>query len=106
MTYALFAGRRVQEQELEQVLVPLLGEGVGEVVISRGRELVEQGLRQGQIKALVAVLTARGVSVPASARKRIESCTDLATLDHGIVRAAQAYSIEDVIGEDEQAGSK
>ena len=103
MTYALLAGRRVQEHDLEQALVPLLGEGAGDVVISRGRELVEQGLRQGQVMGRASALdflAARGVSVPDSARERIEKCTDTATLKRWIARAVGARSIEDVFGED------
>jgi hypothetical protein len=44
----------------------------------------------------LAVLAARGISVPAEAHARIEVYKDEATLDRWIARAITAPSLEDV----------
>lgn len=80
--------------------MPLLGQGVSDVVKTRGEELIERGWTEGQIKALLSVLTARGVVVPADARSRIEACSDLDVLDRWIARAARAETIGDVLGDE------
>jgi hypothetical protein len=72
--------------------------------IQQVRELAEAklaegeaiGLIKGKIAALLAVLAARGFSVTAEARARIEVCKDGGTLDRWIARATAAPSIEDV----------
>jgi hypothetical protein len=56
-----------------------------------------EGAAAGQIAAILAVLAARGISVTAEARARIEACKDEATLDRWIARAAIAASAEDVL---------
>jgi len=55
-----------------------------------------EGEARGKIAALLAVLTARGLSVTEVARARIGACEDAATLDRWIARAATASSLEDV----------
>ncbi len=49
------------------------------------------------MRAILAVLSARGIPVSDSARARIEACKDAPTLDRWIVRAATAASAKDVI---------
>jgi predicted transposase/invertase (TIGR01784 family) len=56
-----------------------------------------EGETSGRIAALLAVLMARGLSVSAEARARIEACKDVITLDRWIARAVTAASIEDVL---------
>ena len=58
------------------------------------RQYVFQGRAEGQADALLAVLEARGVSVPDDARRRITDCTDTEQLATWIWRAATATSIE------------
>ncbi|MEI8257444.1 MAG: Rpn family recombination-promoting nuclease/putative transposase [Deltaproteobacteria bacterium] len=58
-----------------------------------------EGERAGRIAAIVAVLAARGVVVSAPARASIEGCTDAATLDRWIARAAIAASADEVVAE-------
>ena len=55
-----------------------------------------QGLIKGKAEAILAFLAARSIAVSAETRARIEACTELATLDRWIARAATAASAEDV----------
>jgi hypothetical protein len=54
---------------------------------------------QGEARALLGVLKARGIDVPERVVARITSCTDLAVLDAWLARAMTAKSATDVVGE-------
>lgn len=71
------------------------GEAIG---LAKGHKsgLVE-GETAGKVAAIFAILAARGISVTAEARARIEGCKDGASLDRWITRAATAASTEDVL---------
>ena len=56
-----------------------------------------EGEASGRVAAILAVLTARGVSVSAEARTCIEVCKDVITLDRWIARAATAASVDEVL---------
>jgi predicted transposase/invertase (TIGR01784 family) len=56
-----------------------------------------EGRSEGQARAILALLAARGISVTNEVRGHIEACKDAETLDRWIVRAATAVSVEDVI---------
>lgn len=56
-----------------------------------------KGKAKGEAKALLAVLAARGIDVPATAHARITECTDPTLLETWVVRAATAGSIDDVL---------
>lgn len=60
-----------------------------------------EGLARGEAiakaAAVLAILAARGIPMPASIRARVEACQDLTTLDRWITRAATAASAEDVL---------
>ena len=58
-----------------------------------------EGRIAGFIKALIAILRARGFTVSLEARARIDACKDIATLNRWILRAATAVSVEDVLAE-------
>lgn len=62
--------------------------------INQGRA---EGRAEGLADAVLAVLTARGVDVPAPARQQILNCTDHDQLDRWTRRAATASSIDDVL---------
>jgi hypothetical protein len=51
---------------------------------------------QGEAKAILAILDARGIDVPERVRADIENCTDLDRLETLIRRAATADTIEDL----------
>lgn len=58
------------------------------------------GTLEGEAKALLAVLGARGLIVDAKIRACIDGCMDLGQLEQWIVRAVTASSLEDVFGPD------
>ncbi|MGA2451074.1 MAG: hypothetical protein ABTD50_20635, partial [Polyangiaceae bacterium] len=51
-----------------------------------------QGRAEGEARAILTVLAARGIDVPDRARARILDCADLAQLDAWLARAATASS--------------
>jgi hypothetical protein len=65
------------------------------------RELAAQheqvGEARGEGRAVLTVLDARGVAVPAEVRELVLACTDLAQLDTWLRRALTAATIDDVI---------
>jgi hypothetical protein len=48
------------------------------------------------VRALLAILNARGIPVPDDARARITGCTDLDQLETWVRRAATATTIQDL----------
>jgi hypothetical protein len=60
------------------------------------RRHFSQGEAQGEAKAVLAVLDARGVDVPDEVRSRIAACTDADQLDTWVRRAATATKIHDL----------
>ncbi len=64
---------------------------------SFAEEYYEKARVQGQAEAVLRVLTERSVTVDATARQRILSCTDLATLDLWLRRAITATHISQVL---------
>jgi len=68
--------------------------------IQQVQELVEakwaEGEAAGQARAILAFLTARGISVSAAVRAQITACKNAQTLDRWIVRATTASSAEEV----------
>jgi len=66
--------------------------------LERGLEQgLEQGRRQEAAEAVLAVLAARSFTVPARAKKKIRSTTDLQVLNTWLQKAATATSIDDVL---------
>ena len=55
-----------------------------------------EGKAEGEAKAVVAVLSTRGVAVPTEVRERILACQDLAQLDRWIVRAVSVTSADEL----------
>jgi len=58
-----------------------------------------EGQNEGKTQAVLAVLQARGIAVDDASRTRILACTDLATLDRWIVRAATVSTLADVFAD-------
>ena len=100
----LLANDKVTLQDLNQTLVPLLDQGVGEVIMTEGQRLIEkgrvegraEGRVEGRAEALLAVLRARGFQVSQAAQKRVESCMDVVVLERWLVRAATVDSLDAV----------
>jgi hypothetical protein len=66
------------------------------------RKLAEGEARaeaRGEARAVLTLLAARGLTMTEDVRARILSCTDLATLDRWVARAAAAVTAEEVIAE-------
>jgi hypothetical protein len=57
-----------------------------------------EGKAEGEIRSLLAVLAARGFDVPAAARERIKSCTDLDQLEEWITRAVTIGTVDELFG--------
>jgi predicted ArsR family transcriptional regulator len=62
------------------------------------RKYVAQGEAQGRAKAIVSVLKARGLAVPAAVEERVRACTDLAKLDECIARTVVVPSADEIFG--------
>jgi hypothetical protein len=59
----------------------------------------EEGRAEGLARAVLTVLAARHIEVPAEARARIAACTDLVVLEQWLGRAADARELADVLPE-------
>jgi hypothetical protein len=64
-------------------------------LVAEGRT---EGRTEGEARALLAVLDARGVDVSDAARERITACTDLEQLDAWVRRAVTATSVDELFG--------
>ena len=62
-------------------------------------EARKMGRAEGEARALLAVLRARGISVPDSTRERILGQQDPERLERWVERAAVAASVDEVIDE-------
>ena len=75
-----------------------------ERTFERGEMLRQEGLREGEVRgryegqarALLAVLSARGMDVPELDRQRILATTDTTILEQWITRAVTARSLDDI----------
>ncbi|MCM6772215.1 hypothetical protein NDR86_01850 [Nocardia sp. CDC141] len=63
------------------------------------REGVAEGEAKGEAKALLAVLAARGIDVPAELEARVRECGDPETLEGWIQRAVIADSIDEIFAD-------
>lgn len=86
---ANFGTLAVGSEEVNEVVMT-----VAEQLEKKGKEI---GRREGQAKAVLAVLAARGIAVPATIRKRILACTDLAVLDKWVARAVTVSKAADLV---------
>lgn len=84
-----------------QRLVKLLMETEGNFMYDAHQELKAEGAAKGEAKgtakALLKVLAARKIAVTEEQQRRIAECTDAATLDLWLERAATATSVEQVL---------
>jgi hypothetical protein len=83
-------------RHLEELMSTDTGEELSELAqwfVARGEA---RGEAQGEARAVLAILEARRIDVPADKRARIAECRDLAQLDTWVRRAATADSIDDL----------
>ena len=86
---AILAGRAPAAESITMTIAEqLLAEGE-----ARG---VAQGELRRAVASVLTVLEARGLSVTAEVRARIEGCQDLEVLQHWLTRAVTAVSADDV----------
>jgi predicted transposase/invertase (TIGR01784 family) len=84
---------KMAEQDARGALAVAHEEGVEE----GHKSGLAEGESAGRIGAILTVLAARGISVTADARARIEACRDLAILDRWVARAVTATSAEEIL---------
>jgi hypothetical protein len=87
------------DEAARAILEALMASGNYEYQSDFARRYVAQGRAEGRAHALLAVLAARGISVPEDVRTRIVSCTELARLDAWLAHAVTAASAAEVVGE-------
>jgi predicted transposase YdaD len=100
--YLLWVGDDDVHEAAGRVLHSVLGEQRAEELMqSYGEKLIEQGRQQGLTRGraeyVLRILTARGVEVDDTARQRILTCTDVATLDRWFDRSLNANTLSDVL---------
>jgi hypothetical protein len=67
----------------------------------RWQEGRTEGLRDGKVDALLTIMRARGVAIPAELEQQIRGCVDGELLAKWLVRAATATKVSDL--EEERA---
>jgi hypothetical protein len=63
------------------------------------KKYVDEGRTEGEARALLAVLRARGIAVPDTVRERVFAQKELARLERWVERAAVAASLSEVLDE-------
>ncbi|MBI4705674.1 MAG: hypothetical protein HY744_31670 [Deltaproteobacteria bacterium] len=85
-----------------QALEAVMASGTYEYQSDFAKRYVAKGRAEGEAKgkaeAVVAVLEARGLDVPAALRQRLGGCTDLAQLDEWLRRAVTVASAAELLG--------
>ncbi len=102
--YLLLVGNKASRGATAGVLHSVVdAQRAEELMLTVGEELIEQGRQQGRAigraEGVLRILATRGVHVDDEARKRILSCTDLATLDQWFDRSLNATRLSDVLGD-------
>jgi predicted transposase YdaD len=107
--YLLWIGNKRVHEAAKRVLHSMLDEQRSEELMgsyrSFGEELMEEGLQRGREEGLIRgraedilrILSSRRVQVDDSARQRILTCTDVATLDRWFDRALNATTLREVL---------
>jgi hypothetical protein len=57
-----------------------------------------EGRAEGEAKAVLKILTQRGLPVTARQRRKVRECTELATLDRWLGRVLSVASVEELLG--------
>jgi hypothetical protein len=94
------------DETARAILEALMASGNYEYQSDFARRYVAQGKAEGRAEgeaagrahAILAVLAARGLEVPAEVRARVTGCGDLAQLDAWLARAVTAATAADVVG--------
>ena len=93
-TYTVLV-RSAVSQSARQALEDLMTTKFRDTFVDR---LLAEGEAKGEARAILRVLAARGLEVPAKVREQVLSCTDTSQLETWTDRAAIAVSVEEVFG--------
>ncbi|MCR9162109.1 MAG: hypothetical protein NXI35_15590 [bacterium] len=78
----------------------LLAEGMAKGMAKGVAQGKAQGVVEGELRragaSILTVLEARGLSVPAEVRARVEGCQDLGVLQHWLTRAVAVASADQI----------
>jgi hypothetical protein len=80
-------------------LEALMTAGTYEYKSDFARRYYHQGQTEGEVRALLAILNARGIPVPDDVHARIAACTDLDHIDTWVRRASTATTIQDLFSD-------
>ncbi|MBX3219908.1 MAG: hypothetical protein KF795_05265 [Labilithrix sp.] len=80
-----------------EALMPL---GSYEYKSDFAKKYLAQGREEGARQALIAVIAARNLELPERARRRVDACSSVVTLERWIRRAAIVERIDDVFADD------
>lgn len=86
----------VLPETARRLLEAMMESGTREYKSDFARRYYSQGEAKGEVKLILAVLSARGISVSEQVHTRISECTDLEQLETWGRRAATADSIDDL----------
>ena len=92
-------GKKASASPEEEEFIVSMG-----MTFSQARKVArDEGKVEGEARALLAVLRARGISVPDAARERILAQKDPERLERWVERAAVAASVAEALDEPSQA---
>lgn len=80
----------------QPIMEEMMAAGTFEFKSQFARTYIAQGRAEGEARAILGVLDARGIHVPDDANARITACTDLDQLNIWVRRAATAATIDDL----------
>jgi hypothetical protein len=83
---------KTAKRDLEAIMTS----GTYEYKSNFARRYYSEGEAKGEAKAIMAILSARGIAVPEDAGRRIGECTDLDLLEVWVRRAVTAESVDDL----------
>jgi predicted transposase YdaD len=97
--------RDVDEETIRTILMAVAGPESEEAMMTLEEYFIERGRAEGEAKgrvegaarALLQILTARGLPVSVDARARIVTCDDLAQLDTWLARAVTVASVDELL---------
>jgi predicted transposase YdaD len=108
------APRDVDVQTIRTILMKVAGPHGQEAMMDYEEQLIERGRAEGkaegrvegeargraegEARALLQILTTRGLTVPADARARILACQDLTQLEAWLARAVTVASVAELLG--------
>lgn len=82
----------------EEFITTTLEEYRSELLRKLAAQHEERGEARGEGRAVLTVLEARGIPVPAAVREQILACTDLAQLETWLRHAVTATTADDLLG--------